>query len=61
MTKKVKIECVQAGAYTSLYIDDHRVAGPKPWGGGRVVDSWTVRVKDIEAAIMPYTTAAEEG
>ena len=26
----------------SLYINDYRVLGPKPWGGGEVIRSWTV-------------------
>lgn len=26
----------------SLYVNDFRVAGPKPWGGGPVIAKWTI-------------------
>ena len=35
----------------SIYLDDHRIAGPKPWGGGTVVKTWIVRAKDLKLAI----------
>lgn len=35
----------------SLYLDDTRIAGPKPWGGGTVVKTWEVRARDLENAI----------
>jgi len=25
----------------AVLIDDFRVAGPKPWGGGRIVNEWS--------------------
>jgi len=35
----VNIEIVSGVEGNSLYINDYRVAGPKPWGGGRVIAS----------------------
>lgn len=39
----------------ALYIDEYRVAGGKPWGGGSVSKSWTVKrsslKKDLEYVI----------
>lgn len=37
---KTVIEVVASIEGSSLYINGYRVAGPKPWGGGRVVQSW---------------------
>ena len=36
----------------SIYINDFRVAGPKPWGGGQYINQWKrVAVKDILNAL----------
>lgn len=34
----------------SLYLDDYRIAGPKPWGGGTVLHEFTFADKDLIAA-----------
>jgi hypothetical protein len=26
----------------SLYVNDYRVLGPKPWGGGAILQEWEV-------------------
>lgn len=39
----------------SVYLDDHRIAGPKPWGGGTVVREWTVTERDLRAALKDDT------
>ena len=49
--KTVKIELVSGCEGYSLYIDSYRVAGSKPWGGGRSVQQWTARVADIDKAL----------
>lgn len=40
--EKVKIELVNGCEGKSLYINDFRVAGSKPWGGGRTELTWMV-------------------
>jgi hypothetical protein len=35
----------------SVYINDYRVAGPKPWGGGKILQEWKVERKDMETAL----------
>lgn len=35
----------------SVYLNDYRIAGPKPWGGGRLKKKWKVRLEDIETVI----------
>ena len=49
--KTVKIELVSGCEGYSLYIDDCRIAGPKPWGGGKTVKTWITRVANIERAL----------
>ena len=35
--KSIKLDIVQGVEGKSIYLDDHRIAGTKPWGGGRVL------------------------
>jgi hypothetical protein len=43
----------------SLYLNDLRVAGPKPWGGGPVVHRFEVSLADIKEALgRPKTEVA---
>lgn len=35
----------------SVYLNDYRIAGPKPWGGGEIIKEWSVRIEDILNAI----------
>lgn len=32
----------------SLYIDDYRVSGPKPWGGGKILYEFQFDSEDLE-------------
>lgn len=34
-----------------VYLNNHRIAGPKPWGGGKIIKSWPVSAKDLKTAI----------
>ena len=43
----------------SAYINDYRVAGPKPWGGGRVKWEGKLRLRDLSSAI-PELAALEQ-
>jgi hypothetical protein len=36
----------------ALYVNDTRVAGPKPWAGGKVVIEWRALKRDIRAALV---------
>lgn len=45
----LEIEVIQGVEGKCLAINGYRVAGPKPWGGGTVVDSWTIPIKAIPA------------
>ena len=35
----------------SVYLNGHRIAGPKPWGGGRVRKEWRVSLEEIHLAL----------
>jgi hypothetical protein len=50
--KRVTIEAIEGpGNLIAVYIDDYRVAGPKPWGGGVSVFSLQADVADLRKAL----------
>lgn len=52
----VTVEVISGVEGPCLAIDDTRVAGPKPWGGGRVVYTFKVKLRDLkDAAGVPKT------
>ena len=42
----------------SIYLNDYRIAGPKPWGGGKVVNTWKVREEDVRTALAHLALSA---
>ena len=51
MPKQVKIEVIEVVSGKSLYINDFRVSGPKPWGGGVVIESFTIDKTELKKAL----------
>jgi hypothetical protein len=49
--EKITIEVVNGCEGKSIYINDYRVAGSKPWGGGTVEKSWTTTKEEILKAL----------
>lgn len=49
--KVFTIEVVEGVEGPCLSINDYRVCGPKPWGGGRVAKSWKARGDDLLRAM----------
>lgn len=47
----VKIEVVRGCEGDCLCVDNYRVAGNKPWGGGEVIKSWDVKLSDVLKAL----------
>ena len=45
------LEVVHGKAGDCVCLNDRRICGPKPWGGGRITSTWSVRRSDILAAI----------
>jgi hypothetical protein len=56
----VQIEVVKGVEGHALYINDYRVAGPKPWGGGQTVHKWKVKGDDLWFDAAPAPTAADD-
>lgn len=49
--KQARIEIVDGVEGMSLYINDERVAGPKPWGGGPTIKTFTADANRIAEAL----------
>jgi transcriptional regulator with XRE-family HTH domain len=45
----------------SIYLDDFRIAGPKPWGGGKVLYEFKVSAEGITGVLERATPAARIG
>lgn len=45
------VEIVSGVEGPCLVVNDRRVAGPKPWGGGMVVQTFKVKRSDLLAAL----------
>lgn len=51
---KIPIEQARGAEGHCLCINDTRVAGPKPWGGGTVVRSWDANVDGLATALIEH-------
>lgn len=62
MDNLIKIEIVSGCEGESLYINDYRVSGSKPWGGGRVIKSFKTSTDDIleSLGLSDYQKIKEE-
>jgi hypothetical protein len=47
MTLNLKLDLVKGVEGNSIYLNDYRIAGPKPWGGGTVLQSWRVKAANV--------------
>lgn len=47
----VNIKLIGGVEGKSLYINDRRVAGPKPWGGGSLISEWSVPLHRLKEAL----------
>lgn len=48
MSEFVTIDIVTSRGHDSIYINDHRIAGSKPWGGGTILKSFKVKRSSLE-------------
>lgn len=51
MEKEITIKLVNGVEGNSIYLNDTRICGSKPWGGGSVVKEWTTSIYEIEMAL----------
>lgn len=61
----VFIEVVSGVEGPSLYVGDedtgHRLAGPKPWGGGRTIHQFRVNADELRKQLDVYAPAKAQG
>jgi hypothetical protein len=50
MAKTHNVKIVSGVEGPSMYINDYRVAGPKPWGGGQILHEWSMTDDDLQVA-----------
>lgn len=50
----MKIEMIEGAEGNCICINNYRVAGPKPWGGGKVIKSWNTKADDIMKSIEVF-------
>lgn len=46
-----EIAIVNGVAGNSISLNEYRIAGPKPWGGGTVEKKWIINSRDIAEAL----------
>ena len=49
--EKFEIAIIEGVEGNCILLNNFRVVGPKPWGGGRVIEKWQVSLEDIEQAL----------
>ena len=48
---EVRIDIIKGVEGLAIYINDYRICGPKPWGGGEIVKTWKSKLDDVLTAI----------
>lgn len=49
--RTIKLELVGGVESDSVYLNDCRIAVPKPWGSGRIRKSWRTSLRDLKEAL----------
>jgi hypothetical protein len=52
LDREITVTHIKGVEGPSLYLNDRRVSGPKPWGGGSVVREWKTSLRDILEAVL---------
>lgn len=50
--ERVKVELINGVEGQCVGVNDYRICGPKPWGGGSVAKSWTTDKNDVLRAFL---------
>jgi hypothetical protein len=50
--KLISILAVAGCEGPSLYINDYRICGNKPWGGGRTIHEWKISRENLEKGLL---------
>jgi hypothetical protein len=51
---KINICIVDGCEGICLYVNNTRIAGPKPWGGGKTIKEWNIDKGKLEEALNKY-------
>jgi len=49
--RELRLEIVQGVGGLAVYLNDFRIAGMKPWGGGKVVQRWILTDWEVREAL----------
>jgi len=61
LNKEIKVDIIGGVEGPCLSVNDYRVAGPKPWGGGKITRSWTVTIKDLIGGLPELKALLQDG
>lgn len=54
LNERIDVEIVTLnGQIRCVYVNDFRLAGGKPWGGGQAIKNWRIPVRDLLRALPP--------
>lgn len=48
---KITLLLVKGVEGFAIYLNDYRIAGAKPWGGGSTLKSWEIKLDDLKRAL----------
>ena len=60
MNKEIKIDIISGCEGDCLSINDIRVSGSKPWGGGRIKQSFTIDIEELNDILKKDYISKEE-
>lgn len=49
--KEYEVEICRGVEGICIYLNGYRIVGPKPWGGGEIIQSWAVLSEDLDRAL----------
>ena len=51
MDREIEVSLIKGVEGNSISLNNYRICGSKPWGGGQVLKTWTTSIKDIQSAL----------
>ncbi len=49
--RELELVLIEGPEGMAVCLNNYRIAGPKPWGGGKLCKAWCVKIDDIIKAI----------
>ena len=60
MNKNIEIDLVWGCEGNCLVMEDYRIAGPKPWGGGRTIQKFHTSISFLSVDSVTVRTCLKE-